>query len=135
MIVSMTTYFDVPGGLRTGTVGLTLALFVSSAGAASNCPTVITTPAGSAFDMASLISDSGSPLAALAKLRSVLSKLGWGARCSMLRNVAACDETVELAKRAVVALEACAGPTPPKTGADKPGEQSGDESQSARLGQ
>jgi hypothetical protein len=126
MIVSMNTYFDV---------GLTLALVVSTAGAASSCPTVITTPGGSAFDMASLISDNGSPAGALAKLRSVLSKLGWGSRCSMLRNVAACDETVELAKRAVVALEACAGSTPPNTGADKPREPSGDRGQSARLGE
>ena len=139
MIVSMNTYFDVPGGLRTGTVGLTLAFVVYTAGAASSCPTVITTPGGSAFDMASLISDNGSPAAALAKLRSVLSKLDWGSRCSMLRNVAACEETVELAKRAVVALEACAGSTPPttppNTGADKPREQSGDRGQSARLGE
>ncbi|WP_027798982.1 hypothetical protein [Paraburkholderia dilworthii] len=134
MIVSMHTYFDVPGAWRTGTVGLTLALFVSGVGAATSCPTVITTPAGSAFDMASLIADNGSPQAALAKLRSVLSKLGWGAHCTMLRNVAACDETVELAKRAVAALEACAAPTPPKTGADKRDELTRDRDQSARLG-
>ena len=135
MIVSTHTYFDVPGAWRTGTVGLALALFLSGASAATSCPTVITTPGGSAFDMGSLIADNGSPQAALAKLRSVLSKLGWGARCTMLRNVAACDETVELAKRAVLALEACAAPTPPKTGAIGRDEQNLDRDQTARLRQ
>ena len=134
MIVSMHTNFDVPCAWRTGTVGLALALFMSGAGAVTSCPTVITTPAGSAFDMTSLIADNGSPQAALAKLRSILSKLGWGSRCTMLRNVAACDETVDLAKRAVVALEACATPTPPKTGAIKRDEHPLDRDESARLG-
>ncbi|CAB3696986.1 hypothetical protein LMG27174_03461 [Paraburkholderia rhynchosiae] len=111
MIVLLNTDFNVPSGLRAATVGFALTLCVSSVGAVPACPKVITTPAGSAFDMASLISDNGSPEAALNRLRSVLSKLAWGARCNMLRDVAACDETVELAKRAVVALEACAVPT------------------------
>ncbi|WP_035475490.1 hypothetical protein [Burkholderia sp. WSM2230] len=113
MTVSMNTHSTVRAGLRPGTIGLALALFVWSADAVSSCPTVITTPAGSAFDLASLVADNGSPHAALAKLRAALSKLGWGTRCTMLRDVHACTETVDIAKRAVVALEACAAAAPP----------------------
>ncbi|HEX7935497.1 MAG TPA: hypothetical protein VF573_20815 [Paraburkholderia sp.] len=112
MNLSIKADFDVPNSLSVAIAGLALTLAVSSAGAASNCPNVITTPAGSAFDLASLISDNGSPEAALTRLRSSLTRLDDGARCKMLRDVHACDETVELAKRAVVALEACSARTP-----------------------
>ncbi|ALE54409.1 hypothetical protein C8K18_107165 [Paraburkholderia sp. GV068] len=133
MTVSMNACFEGPGSLRAGTIGLTLALFVSSADATSSCPTVITTPAGSAFDVASLISDNGSPQAALAKLRTMLSKLGGGARCKLLRDVVACNETVELAKRAAVALEACAGSAPPGPSVDRRDQKRPDRRESAEL--
>lgn len=135
MTVSPNTRFAVAAGLRTGTVGLALALLVSSADAGPSCPTVITSPAGSAFDMASLIADTGSPQAALTRLRAMLSKLGWGTRCTMLRDVNACNETVDLAKRAVVALEACAPTAPPETGADRRVEKNRGRPQSAELDQ
>jgi hypothetical protein len=110
MVESVSTNCDVFSGLRSAIIGCALTLAASGAGAAPGCPKVITTPSGSVFDIASLISDNGSPEAALSKLRSLLSKLDGGARCNMLRDVNACNETVELAKRAVVALEACSVP-------------------------
>ncbi|MBW0447693.1 hypothetical protein EN871_22900 [bacterium M00.F.Ca.ET.228.01.1.1] len=133
MTVSMNTHCAVRAGLRPGTVGLALALFMSSADAVSACPTVVTTPAGSAFDLASLVADNGSPQAALAKLRAALSKLGWGTRCSLLRDVQACNETVDVAKRAVVALEACAAASPRGTNADRRSGKERDARQSAEL--
>jgi len=133
MTVSMNTHCAVRAGLRPGTVGLALALFVWSADAVSACPTVVTTPAGSAFDIASLVADNGSPQAALAKLRAALSKLGWGSRCSLLRDTQACNETVDIAKRAVVALEACAAASPRGPSVERPNGKDGDARQSAEL--
>ncbi|MDB5786403.1 hypothetical protein [Caballeronia mineralivorans] len=86
---------------------------------ASACPDWVTTPAGSAFNIAALIADNGSPQAALEKVRDSLSRVVKGGGCGTFVEPAACDETVELAKKAIKELERCApasGPTNPKKG-------------------
>src|ERR1700682_5611912 len=66
--------------------------------AASACPDWVTTPAGSAFNIAALIADNGSPQAALEKVRDSLARVVKGGGCGTFVEPAACDEPVELAK-------------------------------------
>ncbi|WP_244817812.1 hypothetical protein [Caballeronia sp. Lep1P3] len=75
--------------------------------AQTTCPGYVETDAGSAFDVASIIKDSGSPQSALDRVRSAVSKIDAGGGCSMFANTRACEETVTLAKKAIVALQAC----------------------------
>src|ERR1700686_1801199 len=56
------------------------------------------THAGSAFNVAALIADNGSPQSALEKARDALARVVKGGGCRTFVEPAACDETVELAK-------------------------------------
>ena len=75
---------------------------------ADACPGYVETDAGSAFDVASIIRDAGSPQSALDKVRSAVAKVNAGGGCSIFRDRLACEETMTLANKAIVALQTCA---------------------------
>jgi hypothetical protein len=78
------------------------------------CPGYVETDAGSAFDLASIIRDTGSPPFALDKLRGAVAKVNAAGGCSIFRDQHACEETLTLANKAIVALQACAPSAAPK---------------------
>jgi hypothetical protein len=80
----------------------------------AECPGYVETDAGSAFDIASIIRDTGSPQSALDKVRSAVARVNAGGGCSIFRDRLACEETLTLANKAIVALEACASSSAPK---------------------
>ncbi|SAL62864.1 hypothetical protein [Caballeronia humi] len=77
------------------------------ANAHAQCPDWVVTPAGSAFNVAALIADNGSPQTALEKVSGALARVVNGGGCRTIVEPAACDETIELAKKAIAALERC----------------------------
>lgn len=97
---------------RWPAAGLLLIFVAVGARAKSPCPSWVVTRAGSAFNVAALISDSGSPEAALAKARNALARVNNGGGCEAIASgdPAACDETIALAKKAIAALEECGTP-------------------------
>ncbi|MDR5873021.1 hypothetical protein P9239_21975 [Caballeronia sp. LZ062] len=80
----------------------------------AQCPGYVETDGGSAFDVAAIVKDSGSPQSALERVRRAVSKIDAGGGCSIFANVHACEETVTLARKAIVALQACAAGSAPK---------------------
>jgi hypothetical protein len=85
---------------RLPAVGLFSIFVAIGARAKSPCPNWVVTPGGSAFNVAALISDSGSPGAALAKARNTLARVNNGGGCeSIAADPAACGETIALAKK------------------------------------
>ncbi|MGF6778589.1 hypothetical protein P3T21_003808 [Paraburkholderia sp. GAS334] len=97
---------------RGWAIGMAATLLIAGAHARPACPELVTTPAGSVFNVAALIADNGSPEAGLAKIRSALAKIDAGGGCRIFSDIAACEETVALAKRTAAALEKCAAPVP-----------------------
>lgn len=89
-------------------------LICVAAHAQTHCPGYVETDAGSAFDIASIIKDTGSPQSALDKVRSAVAKVNAGGGCSIFRDRLACEETLALANKAIVALQACASSGMPK---------------------
>ncbi|SAK42988.1 hypothetical protein [Caballeronia ptereochthonis] len=85
-----------------------------AAHAQSQCPGYVETDAGSAFDIASIIRDTGSPQSALDKVRSAVARVNAGGGCSIFRDPLACEETLTLANKAIVALQACTSSGLPK---------------------
>ncbi|KND59470.1 hypothetical protein BVER_03267c [Candidatus Burkholderia verschuerenii] len=51
--------------------------------------------------------DAGSPQSALARIRGAVSKIDAGGGCSIFSDKHACEETLTLAHKAIVALQAC----------------------------
>jgi hypothetical protein len=98
---------------RWPAAGLFLIFVATGARAKPACPDWVVTPAGSAFNVAALISDNGSPGAALEKARNALARVNNGGGCKSIADPAACDETIALAKKAIAALEACGTPNAP----------------------
>ncbi|SAK85546.1 hypothetical protein AWB82_05798 [Caballeronia glebae] len=86
-----------------------------AAHAQTQCPGYVETEAGSAFDIASIIRDAGSPRSALDKLRSAVAKVNAGGGCSIFRDRLACEETLTLANKAIVALQTCSSPGTPRS--------------------
>ncbi|ALP66163.1 hypothetical protein [Paraburkholderia caribensis] len=87
----------------------TFALLVATpVHAESTCPDYVILPSGSVFNIARLIADTGSPEAALRKARGALNEIAANGGCPKSVRRAVCDETMAVAKKAVVALEACA---------------------------
>ncbi|MDR5740883.1 MULTISPECIES: hypothetical protein [unclassified Caballeronia] len=80
----------------------------------AECPGYVETDAGSAFDIAAIIKDSGSPQTALDKVRGAVSKINAGGGCAIFANKRACEETLALARKAIVALQACSSTASPK---------------------
>ncbi|SAL76379.1 hypothetical protein AWB71_05231 [Caballeronia peredens] len=91
-----------------------IGLICAAAHAQTQCPGYVETDAGSAFDIASIIRDTGSPQSALDKVRSAVARVNAGGGCSIFRDRLACEETLALANKAIVALQACASPGLPK---------------------
>lgn len=85
-----------------------------AAHAQTQCPGYVETDAGSAFDIASVIRDTGSPQSALDKVRRAVAKVNAGGGCSIFRDRLACEETLTLANKAIAALQACASGSVPK---------------------
>ena len=104
---------------RWQAAGLSSIVVAGGADAKTTCPDWVVTRAGSAFNVAALISDSGSPQSALEKARNALARVINGGGCQSTADPAACDETVVLAKKAIEALEACAPTNAPTTPAPK----------------
>jgi hypothetical protein len=100
---------------RWQAAGLSSIVVAGGAYAKTTCPDWVVTRAGSAFNVAALISDSGSPQSALEKARNALMRVINGGGCQSIADPAACDETVVLAKKAIDALEACAPTNAPTT--------------------
>jgi hypothetical protein len=86
---------------------LVATLVTARAHAGSACPNWVETPSGSAFNVAAVISDNGSPKAALAKIRVALLQMNAVGGCKAFGNSVACNETVALAQKAIAALEEC----------------------------
>jgi hypothetical protein len=85
-----------------------------AAHAQTQCPSYVETDAGSAFDIASIIRDTGSPQSALDKVRNAVARVNAGGGCSIFRDRLACEETLALAGKAITALQACASSNLPK---------------------
>jgi hypothetical protein len=98
---------------RWPAAGLSLIFVAIGAHAKPACPDWVVTPAGSAFNVAALISDNGSPGAALEKARNALARVNNGGGCESIYDPAACEETIALAKKAIAALEECGTPNAP----------------------
>ncbi|KMZ11713.1 hypothetical protein BHUM_04138c [Candidatus Burkholderia humilis] len=71
------------------------------------CPGYVETDGGSAFDLAAIIKDTGSPQSALTKVRSAVSKIDAGGGCAAFFDTHACEETLTLTHKAIAALQAC----------------------------
>ncbi len=84
---------------RWQAAGLSSIVVAGGAYAKTTCPDWVVTRAGSAFNVAALISDSGSPQSALEKARNALMRVINGGGCQSTADPAACDETVVLAKK------------------------------------
>jgi hypothetical protein len=97
---------------RTLAVTTLVSSICAGAHAQAQCPRYVETDAGSAFDVASVIKDSGSPQSALAKLRNAVTKIDAGGGCSVFANTRACEETLTLARKAIVVLQACSSAAP-----------------------
>jgi hypothetical protein len=65
------------------------------------------------------LADNGSPQSALEKARDALARVVKGGGCRTVVEPAACDETVELAKKAIEVLERCAPAIDPANPAPK----------------
>lgn len=104
---------------RWPAAGLVLIVVAIGARAKPACPDWVVTRAGSAFNVAALISDNGSPEAALEKARNALARVNNGGGCESIVDPAACDETIALAKKAIAALEECGTPNAPARPAPK----------------
>ena len=102
------------GLCRWPAAGLLLVFVAIGARAKSPCPNWVVTRAGSAFNVAALISDSGSPEAALTKARNALARVNNGGGCEAIASgdPAACDETIALAwaHKAIASAERTQGP-------------------------
>ncbi|WP_106855090.1 hypothetical protein [Caballeronia novacaledonica] len=89
-------------------------LICVAAHAQTQCPGYVETDAGSAFDVASIIRDTGSPQSALDKVRNAVARVNAGGGCSIFRERRACEETLTLADKAIAALQVCAAAKMPK---------------------
>ncbi|BCF91008.1 hypothetical protein [Paraburkholderia largidicola] len=89
--------------------------------AESTCPDFVILPSGSVFNIAKLIADTGSPEAALKKAKGALDEIAANGGCPKSVRRAVCDETTAVARKAVVALEACAAHGPQADGVEKGG--------------
>ncbi|MEM5339825.1 hypothetical protein [Paraburkholderia azotifigens] len=86
-------------------------LLATQARADSTCPDYVVLPSGSAFNIARLIKDAGSPQAALDRARSAVEQVSSNGGCPRSVRRAVCEETMAVAKKAIVALEGCVTPS------------------------
>jgi hypothetical protein len=65
------------------------------------------------------LSDTGSPEAALGKIRAALAQMAAAGGCPKAEEPNACQETRALARKAIAALEACTSTSPPEKTVDE----------------
>ncbi|ACC74295.1 hypothetical protein PPMP20_21435 [Paraburkholderia phymatum] len=87
------------------------ALLAAQVRAESACPDYVVLPSGSAFNIARLIADAGSPQAALDKARSAVEQVSSNGGCPRSVRRVVCEETLAVAKKAILALEGCVAPS------------------------
>jgi hypothetical protein len=105
-----------PSGRVSMLAPVTFAMLLAiEARAESTCPDFVILPSGSVFNIARLIKDTGSPEAALKKARTAVDQINSNGGCPKSVQRAVCDETMAVAKKAIVALEACAAHAGPQT--------------------
>ena len=100
---------------------LLAALLAPPVHAGSSCPDFVILPSGSVFNIAKLIADTGSPEAALKKARTAFDQVSANGGCPKSVQRAVCEETLAVAKKAIVALEACAAHGPQTDAPEKGG--------------
>ncbi|HWT37760.1 MAG TPA: hypothetical protein VN289_15840 [Paraburkholderia sp.] len=88
-----------------------VTLLATQVHAESTCPDYVVLPSGSAFNIARLIKDAGSPQAALDKARSAVAQVSSNGGCPRSVRRVVCEETMAVAKKAIVALEGCVAPS------------------------
>lgn len=101
---------DIPDGSRVPVWCAAVFLVVmpvTDAFAKSACPAYVELPSGSAFDIAHLVKDAGSPEAALGKVRDALARIDANGGCPHSVRPLVCQETVAVARKAMAALQAC----------------------------
>jgi hypothetical protein len=108
---SMKVLFNIAHGLLWPAVCLSATLFAADIHSAEVCPQLVESRAGSVFNMSAFIRDNGSPEAALNTARAAVLKVSRGGGCGIFNNVAACEETLTLARVAIAALQACIAST------------------------
>lgn len=84
-----------------------VALLLAATSAESACPDYVALPSGTVFNLAALIADAGSPDGALRQARSAVAKVSAYGGCLPSEELAACEETLAVARKAIVALETC----------------------------
>jgi len=110
-------------GHRHGLAGaMFVVLSAVDAPAGSVCPDYVSLPSGSLFNLARLIADKGSPEAALKRIRTALAEVTAAGGCPKAEEPNACQETLAVARKAMVALEACTSTPPPREAARKNGQ-------------
>jgi hypothetical protein len=103
----MKTFLRLSRRCRWLAAALVATLVTARADAGSVCPNWVETPSGGAFNVAAVISDNGSPKAAVAKIRVALLQMNAVGGCKAFGNSVACNETIDLAQKAIAALEEC----------------------------
>ncbi|WP_277189168.1 hypothetical protein [Caballeronia sp. BR00000012568055] len=83
------------------------AMLCVAAYAETPCPGYVETDGGSAFNLAAIVHDAGSPQLALRRVQNAVSKIDAGGGCSIFSDQHACEETLTLAHKAIVALQTC----------------------------
>jgi hypothetical protein len=89
-------------------------LLPGSAYAVGACPNFVELSSGTVFSVADLISDTGSPEAALREVRAALAETNAAGGCRRARDHNACEETLAVTRKAISALEECTAPHLPR---------------------
>ena len=111
--------FSYPG---PASVIFVLLLSSVDARAESVCPDYVALPTGSAFNLARLIADAGSPELALRKIRAALAQVTAAGGCPKAEEPNACQETLAVARKAMTALQACTSKAPSEETAEQNGQ-------------
>lgn len=106
-VADMRTLFRRPYRSRWCISGAVSTLFFAGTYAEAACPNYVELNSGTTFSVAAVILDTGSPEAALRKLRGALSQTNAAGGCRRINDHAACEETLAAARKAIAALEAC----------------------------
>jgi hypothetical protein len=87
--------------------GMYAVLLMAGTSVEAACPDYVTLPSGTAFNLAALIADTGSPDNALRKARSLVAHVNANGGCPQSAELAVCEEILAVTRKAIVALEAC----------------------------
>lgn len=87
--------------------GMFATLLLAANYAECACPEYVSLPSGTVFNIAGLIRDAGSPDGALRKARSAVAQISARGGCPQSEELAVCEETLAVARKAIAALEAC----------------------------